>query len=77
MTDTTHPTPLPEYTTEYIVSLHGNPTWEAIWSVIRRWDISRLSDGLYSDATGDDATRIFDAIAAATAAPPPPAMEKP
>lgn len=57
------------YSTEYITSLHGDPVWEAIWRTIKGWDISRLvhpiNDGMYSGPTGDDATRIYDAVLAA------------
>lgn len=63
------------YRMEYIAQFIGDPTWEAIWSVIRKWDISRLNDGLYSGATGDDATAIFDAIRALPTPPAPDVTE--
>lgn len=54
------------YPTEVIVANHGNPVWDAIWQTIKGWDIRRQgSEGLYSEATGDDVQRIFDAIRAA------------
>ena len=49
------------YTTADIVKNHGNPVWEAIWGVIRKWDM---------DASGTDAQCIFDAVTAALAARP-------
>lgn len=55
------------YSTEYIQSLHGNPVWEAIWGVIKQWDVSRMANGIYAGATGDDATAIFEAVQAALA----------
>ena len=54
-----------EYTTEYVTSLHGQPVWEAIWKTIKGWDISRDGSGegaLYHGPTGDDATRIYEAV---------------
>ena len=50
----------PTYTTAYIEALHGDPVWEAIWSVVRQWDIS--SD---AGSTGDDATIIYEAVKSA------------
>lgn len=58
------------YSESDIVKHHGNPVWEAIWSTIKRWDISRKNDGLYSSATGTDVQVIFDAVAAALRATP-------
>jgi hypothetical protein len=64
--DTLQPKPLKaSYPTEYVVSLHGDPVWEAIWSVIKRWDLERERGYGYAGATGDDATRIYEAVAAA------------
>jgi len=37
----------------------------SIWRTIKGWDISRHNDGLYSGPTGDDATRIFEAVTTA------------
>jgi hypothetical protein len=56
------------YPTEYVVSLHGNPLWEAIWGVVKPWDIEREPGQGYAHATGDDATRLYDAVRAALAA---------
>ena len=42
-----------------------NPVFEAIWQVIKKWDICRESDwgrSLYSGATGTDVKEILDAI---------------
>ena len=56
------------YTTEYIVSLHGDPVWQAIWDAIKGWDISRTQGSYsYHAPTGDDATRIYEAVKAAQA----------
>lgn len=55
----------PAYSTEHIMSLHGDPIWEAIWSAIKGWDISRTRGGAYHAPTGTDATHIYDAVQAA------------
>lgn len=52
------------YPTEQIVALHGTPLWEAIWAVIKPWDIRREPGRGYAHATGDDVQRIYDAIQA-------------
>lgn len=55
----------PKYTTAYIEALHGDPVWEAIWTVMREWDISRGSSSRYHGVTGDDVTMIYEAVEAA------------
>ncbi len=50
------------YSTEHIVSLHGDPVWQAIWNAIKGWDISRTGAGSYHAPTGDDATHIYEAV---------------
>jgi hypothetical protein len=42
--------------------LTNDPLFDAIWSAIKGWDISRHNDGLYSGPTGNDARHIYDAI---------------
>lgn len=54
-----------DYKTDYIKSLHGDPVWEAIWKTIKGWDIQREDRGGYHATTGDDATRIYEAVKAA------------
>jgi hypothetical protein len=54
--------PVASYPTEYIVSLHGDPVWQAIWNAIKDWDISRTGAGSYHAPTGDDATHIYEAV---------------
>lgn len=58
-----YPDPTPEM-------LNGDPLFDAIWSAIKGWDISRHNDGLYSGPTGNDARHIYDAILAAGASAP-------
>lgn len=50
-----YPDPTPEM-------LDGDPLFDAIWSAIKGWDISRHNDGLYSGPTGNDARHIYDAV---------------
>ncbi len=50
------------YSEEDITKNHGDPMWEAIWSVIRDWGIQRKPDAGYAGATGSDVQRIFDVI---------------
>ena len=52
------------YTTEHITSLHGDPVWQAIWTAIKDWDISRAGPGSYHAPTGDDVTAIYEAVMA-------------
>lgn len=56
-----YPDPTPEM-------LDGDKLFDAIWSAIKGWDISRHNDGIYSGPTGNDARRIYDAIKKAGAA---------
>lgn len=53
------------FSEEFVTSLHGDPEWEAIWSVIRTWDIERARGYGYHGATGTDVTYIYQAIKAA------------
>jgi hypothetical protein len=55
-----YPDPTPEM-------LDGDPLFDAIWSAIKGWDISRHNDGMYSGPTGNDARHIYDAIKGAGA----------
>ena len=34
--------------------------FEAIWQAIKKWDISRTSNGIYEGATGTDVVIIID-----------------
>ena len=45
----------------------ADPVFNAIWGVIKTWDVSTENNGLYSGATGTDVMMILDAIRAATA----------
>ena len=45
----------------------ADPVFNAIWSVIKKWDVSTENSGLYSGATGTDVMMILDAVRAATA----------
>ena len=58
----------PFATTEEIVKLHGDPVWEAIWSVVKTWDINTPRYTGYCSGTGDHATEIFRAIRSASQA---------
>ena len=58
----------PFATTEEIVKLHGDPVWEAIWSVVKTWDINTPRYIGYCSGTGDHATEIFRAIRSASQA---------
>jgi hypothetical protein len=51
-----YPDPTPE--------MLDDPLFEAIWQAIKRWDISRHNDGVYSGPTGNDARHIYDAVRA-------------
>jgi hypothetical protein len=42
--------------------LDNDPLFDAIWDAIKRWDISRHNDGMYSGLTGNDVRHIYDAI---------------
>jgi hypothetical protein len=42
--------------------LDDDPLFDAIWNVIKKWDISRYNDGEYCGANGNDARHIYDAI---------------
>ena len=53
------------YPTEYIVSLHSDPVWQAIWETIKRWDINTPAYGGYCGANGDHVTQIYEAVKAA------------
>jgi hypothetical protein len=44
--------------------LANDPLFDAIWDVIKGWDISRYRNGLYSGATGNDVRHIYDAVMA-------------
>ena len=55
------------YTTDYIMSLHGDPVWEAIWKAIKGWDLRREGAAGYAGASGDDATSIYEAVKRSTA----------
>ena len=68
MTDPTTDAAREAFTEAEIVANHGNPTWEAIWGVIKKWDISRDGSPLYANANGDDVQRIFLAVAAVSRA---------
>jgi hypothetical protein len=50
-----YPDPTPEM-------LDNNPLFDAIWNAIKRWEISRYNDGLYSGPSGNDARHIYDAV---------------
>jgi hypothetical protein len=39
-----------------------SPRFNAVWGVIKDWDIRRDSDGLYGGATGTDVCMILDAL---------------
>ncbi len=41
-----------------------DPVFNAIWSIIKDWDIDATKTGLYSYCTGTDAVRILDAVKA-------------
>lgn len=43
----------------------NDPIFNAVWNAIKKWDISRESNGLYAGATGTDVYIILDAIEAA------------
>ena len=58
----------PFATTEEIVKLHGDPVWEAIWSVVKTWDINTPRYTGYCSGTGDHTTEIFRAIRSAAQA---------
>lgn len=53
------------YHTDYIVSLHSDPVWAAIWDTIKRWDINTPAYGGYCGANGDHVTQIYEAVKAA------------
>lgn len=36
--------------------------FEAVWQAIKKWDISRYSDGLYSGPSGNDVMHILRAL---------------
>lgn len=40
----------------------ASPRFNAVWNAIKKWDISRESNGLYAGATGTDVCTILDAI---------------
>ena len=69
-----------DYKTEYIVSLHGDPMWGAIWEAIKEWDIERGPEEGTAEATGSDVTHIYEAIVAKMGprdqVPVPDAMKK-
>jgi|SRR5579859_3736937 len=52
-----------------------SPEFNAVWNAIKKWDISRTSNGLYAGATGTDVCTILDALKgqarSAGDAPPP------
>lgn len=51
-----------EYPEPTPAMLDNNPLFDAIWGAIKRWDISRHNDGIYSGPTGNDVRHIYDAI---------------
>ena len=51
------------YSTEHIVSLHGDPVWQAIWNTIIEWDIGTPAYGGHCAANGDHVTQIYEAVA--------------
>lgn len=66
MADILEPTTINAASSKYLdptpEMLNGDPLFDAIWSAIKGWDISRHNDGLYSGPTGNDARHIYDAI---------------
>jgi len=39
-----------------------SPIFNAVWKAIKKWDISRDSNGMYAVATGTDVCTVLDAI---------------
>jgi len=54
----------------------NSPLFNAIWSVIKHWDISRTANGRYAGASGTDVCMILDAIKSVEPVPVQPAAPK-
>lgn len=62
---TMQPPPGGPYTEAEIRALHGNPTWEAIWAVLKGYDVQRPGGDGYHGVTGDDVTAVYRSVIAA------------
>jgi hypothetical protein len=57
-----HETPVEFYAPEPTASDLESPEFNAVWDAIKKWDISRYSNGIYEGATGTDVMRILTAL---------------